>query len=84
MEECFLYLQDKRIYYKLSITQAPAWQMGRDTMIKDTRTKHQQLKEYLQYVYKQYTSHYMEHPKYNMLTNQQMELNHAIRQELLK
>jgi hypothetical protein len=42
------------------------------------------LKEYLQYVFKQYTSHKMEYPRYNMLTNQQMELNHAIRKQILK
>ena len=41
-----------------------------------------ELKEYLQYVFKQYTSHKFEYPKYNMLTNRQMELNQAIRQEL--
>jgi hypothetical protein len=53
-------------------------------MIEENRTKQEQLKDYLQYVFKQYTSHRFEQPRYNMLTNQQMELNYAIRQELQK
>jgi hypothetical protein len=48
------------------------------------KPKEVELKEYLQYVFKQYTSHKFEQPKYNMLTNKQMELNRAIRQEILK
>jgi hypothetical protein len=47
------------------------------------KAKKIELKEYLQYVFSQYTSHKFEQTRYNMLTNQQMEINQAIRKELL-
>ncbi len=51
-----------------------------------TKTKQQtvrELKDYLWYVYRQYTSHKHAYPRYNFLTNQQMELNHLVRMEIL-